>query len=131
MKGSNAFDAYLPGANLILDPQAEAAVEERFKQIADYHEARRTALEENVPGVPYRPLPTDALYLSRSEWAALATNAIALSSFETAPGGGVAASMRACARGRDFAPERLDPKANLFDAAASHIRESQRAGRRR
>jgi len=124
------FDAYLPGANLILDPQAEAAVEERFRQIADYHEARRTALEENVPGVPYRPLPVDALYLSRAEWAALAGNAIALSSFETAPGGGVAAIHAGMRKGRDFAPERLDPRANLFDAAAAHIRESQRAGRK-
>jgi transcription-repair coupling factor (superfamily II helicase) len=124
------FDAYLPGASLILDHQAEAAIEERFKQIEDYHEARKSALDEAAPGVPYRPLAPDALYLARHEWAALSGAAIALSAFETAPGGGVAAINAGTRRGRDFAPERMDPKANLFDAAAGHIREMQRAGRK-
>ena len=124
------FDAYLPGASLILDQQADAACEERFQQIADYHDARKSALEEGGPGVPYRPLPADALYLSRSEWAALSAGSITLSPFATAPGGAELAMNAGARKGRNFAPERQDPKANLFDAAVGHVREMMRAGRK-
>ena len=38
------FD-YLDGAPIAIEPQGEDAARERFKQIADYYEARREALE--------------------------------------------------------------------------------------
>ncbi|CAN1562801.1 Mfd Transcription-repair coupling factor (superfamily II helicase) [Rhabdaerophilaceae bacterium] len=124
------FDAYLPGAVLVLDQQAEAAAEERFRQIADYFDARKAALDGGDPGVPYRPLAPDALYLARSEWAILSANAITLSPFATAPGGAATALNAGARKGRSFAPERQDPKANLFDAAVGHIREMMQSGRK-
>jgi transcription-repair coupling factor (superfamily II helicase) len=46
----------------------EDAARERFKQIADYYEARREALEHPGGGAIYKPLPPDRLYLTEDEW---------------------------------------------------------------
>ena len=62
------FD-YLQGAPVAIEPQAEDAVRERFKQIMDYYEARRDAMEHPGGGAIYRPLPPDRLYLTEDEWA--------------------------------------------------------------
>ena len=57
------FD-YLDGAPIAIEPQGEDAARERFKQIADYYEARREALEHPGGGAIYKPLPPDRLYLT-------------------------------------------------------------------
>ena len=61
------FD-YLDGAPVAIEPQSEDAARERFKQIADYYEARREALEHPGGGAIYKPLPPDRLYLTEDEW---------------------------------------------------------------
>ena len=61
------FD-YLDGAPIAIEPQGEDAARERFKQIADYYEARREALEHPGGGAVYKPLPPDRLYLTEDEW---------------------------------------------------------------
>ena len=61
------FD-YLDGAPVAIEPQGEDAARERFKQIADYYEARREALEHPGCGAIYKPLPPDRLYLTETEW---------------------------------------------------------------
>src|SRR6201989_2636823 len=61
------FD-YLGDAPVAIEPQGEDAARERFKQIADYYEARREALEHPGGGTIYRPLPPDRLYLTEDEW---------------------------------------------------------------
>ena len=61
------FD-YLDGAPVAIEPQGEDAARERFKQIADYYEARREALEHPGGGAIYKPLPPDRLYLTEAEW---------------------------------------------------------------
>jgi transcription-repair coupling factor (superfamily II helicase) len=129
----DAFTAYVPGAVFVLDSQAGHAAEERLKQIADYHEARRAALEAGGgAGALYRPLPTDALYLAPAEWQGLVTapTAIDLSPFAL-PEGGARWVVRLGARaGHSFAAERADEKANVFDAVVRHIRALQQAGKR-
>ena len=62
------FD-YLDDAPVAIEPQSEDAARERFKQIADYYEARREALEHPGGGAVYKPLPPDRLYLTEAEWA--------------------------------------------------------------
>src|ERR1700758_2125131 len=61
------FD-YLDTAPIAIEPQAEDAVRERFKQILDYYQARRDALEHPAGGAVYKPLPPDRLYLTEEEW---------------------------------------------------------------
>ena len=61
------FD-YLDGAPIAIEPQGEDAARERFKQIADYYEARREAMEHPGGGAIYKPLPPDRLYLTEDEW---------------------------------------------------------------
>ena len=61
------FD-YLGDAPIAIEPQGEDAARERFKQIADYYEARRDALEHPGSGTVYKPLPPDRLYLTEEEW---------------------------------------------------------------
>ena len=62
------FD-YLGDAPIAIEPQGEDAARERFKQIADYYDARREALEHPGGGAVYKPLPPDRLYLAEDEWA--------------------------------------------------------------
>src|SRR5277367_129354 len=62
------FD-YLGDAPIAVESQSEDAARERFKQIVDYYEARREALEHPAGGAIYNPLPPDRLYLTEDEWA--------------------------------------------------------------
>ena len=57
---------YVPGAAISLDNQAEASLDARLEMIADHAEARRTVPRDGE--VPYRPLPSERLYLDRGEW---------------------------------------------------------------
>src|SRR5215204_4962846 len=61
------FD-YLGEAPIAIEYQGEDAARERFKQIADYYEARREAMEHPGGGAIYKPLPPDRLYLAEAEW---------------------------------------------------------------
>ncbi len=54
--------------HVAIEPQSEDAARERFKQIVDYYEARREALEHPGGGAVYKPLPPDRLYLTEDEW---------------------------------------------------------------
>src|SRR5438309_10702695 len=62
-KMDTLFD-YLDGAVLAIEPLGEDAARERFKQISDYYESRREALDHRGGGVIYKPLPTNRLYLT-------------------------------------------------------------------
>src|SRR5689334_17472762 len=61
------FD-YLCDAPVAIEPQGEDAARERFRQINDYYEARREAMEHPGGGAVYKPLPPDRLYLTEDEW---------------------------------------------------------------
>jgi transcription-repair coupling factor (superfamily II helicase) len=122
------FD-YLPGTALALEHLAEDAARERLEQVADYYEARRQALSEGVTP-PYKPLPPDRLYLSENEWRdRLDTEALAkLTPFAVPQTQGVIdIGARA---GRNFAAERTEPGANVFEAVSKHVLDLQAAGKR-
>jgi transcription-repair coupling factor (superfamily II helicase) len=125
------FD-YVPGVPVLLDSLAEDAAGERLAQIKDYYDARRQAQERPQAGVaPYLPLPPDALYLAPAEWARR------LEELPTArltpfiqPDGARAVVDAGARQGRSFAAERADGNANVFEAAAAHVRALQAEGRR-
>ena len=128
------FD-YLPRALVLLAHQAEEAKAARIELVRDYFQTRedfRSASPDDksrIKAPPYKPLKPDTLYLNDSDWkAALARQIVRyLSPFQAPEGkGSVDAGGR---QGRDFAPERQNG-ANVFDAAAAHLKALQAAGRR-
>jgi transcription-repair coupling factor (superfamily II helicase) len=119
---------YLPGTALALEHLAEDAAHERFTQIADYYDARREALKQGV--MPsYKPLPRGRLYLSEVEWKErLKTSALArLTPFAVPEAGVLDVGAR---QGRNFAAERAEPNANVFEAVSAHVLALQAAGKR-
>src|SRR6516165_11475825 len=120
------FD-YLGDAPVAIEPQSEDAVRERFKQIADYFEARREALEHRGGGAIYKPLPPDRLYLTEDEWkTSLNGTALArVTGFAVPEAAGVFDG--GARKGRDFAPERNDTTVNVFEAVVAHVRGLQAA----
>ncbi|HXW26941.1 MAG TPA: transcription-repair coupling factor, partial [Xanthobacteraceae bacterium] len=123
------FD-YAPDAPLLIEPLAEDAARERLAQIADYYEARRLALAGEPSGTLYQPLPPERLYLAEAEWAArLADRSAArLTPFAAPDGAGVIDV--GTRQGRNFAAERAQADANVFDAVAAHVHALQAAGKR-
>jgi len=110
------------------DGGTAGAAEARFEAIIDYH-ANRVAAAGASPG-SYRPLPPDRLYLTSEEWAQAsaalpihATSAFHEPESETVIDFAVQAA-------RDFAPERAQ-NANVYEAVAKHLAQSQRLGKKR
>jgi len=122
------FD-YLPGTALAIEPLAEDAARERLTTIGDYYEARREALKDNT-GPPYRPLPPERLYLTDEEWhGRLEAAALARVTQFAVPEAANVIEIGARA-GRNFAAERAEPNANVFEAVSKHIAALQAGGKR-
>ncbi|WP_438274459.1 transcription-repair coupling factor [Nitrobacter sp.] len=121
------FD-YLDGATIAVEPQGEDAANERFKQIADYYEARREAVEHPGGGAVYKPLPPDRLYLTPDEWTKRISETALVRMTPFAVPDEAADVIDAGARqGRNFAPERADATINVFESVVSHIQTLQAA----
>jgi len=119
------FD-YLEDAIVSLDHQAEEAIAARLELIADYFDARKAALDQSSGAkafstANYKPLPGDALYLTKSEWdeKLIEGRSRLISPFQLPE----AEKNRTLGgkRGRDFAPERAQENVNVFDAVANYI----------
>ena len=122
------FD-YLPGTPLALEHLDEDAAHERFGQIADYHDARAEALKQGVTP-SYKPLPTNRLYLSEDEWKSrLEGGARAKLTPFAVPEARDVIDIGARA-GHNFAAERNEPGANVFEAVSKHVMARQAAGKR-
>ncbi|PPQ40072.1 transcription-repair coupling factor [Rhodoblastus acidophilus] len=124
------FD-YVDDAPILLDHQADAAIHERFAQIADYYAARRDAFAQNPATANYKPLPPDELYLTTEEFKTRLDKAAtgAFTPFAV-PDGGPKVIDCGGVPGRNFAPERADENANVFEAAIGHIRALQGEGKK-
>ena len=126
----NTLFDYVPDAPIAIEPLAEEAAHERFSQVSDYYEARRQALAMDGGGTPYKPLPPDRLYLGESEWRDRldATALIRLSPFaSTDTATAIDAGTRA---GRNFAAERAQADASVFESVRAHVEALQSAGKR-
>ncbi|WP_342362464.1 transcription-repair coupling factor [Terrarubrum flagellatum] len=122
------FD-YVGGAPIVLDALADDAAGERLSQIADYHEARDSALAHATAagGAPYKPLKPDQLYLSPDEWSQRLGKSpvIRVTPFALPAGGQQRVIDMGARQGRNFAPERADDSVNVFEAAVAHMRALQ------
>ena len=125
------FD-YVGDAPLVLDAQVEDAAAERFAQIADYAAARRQAYDADPAHASYKPLAADGLYLSPAEWAKWLAGArrVRTTSFAVDATGSEFVVDAGGRVGRSFAAERNDEAANVFAAAADHVRALVGAGKR-
>ncbi|MBI4276144.1 MAG: transcription-repair coupling factor [Rhizobiales bacterium] len=120
---------YFAGSPVAIEPLAEDAAHERLAQIADYHDARLQGLSADT-GPGYKPLPADRLYLSEKEWRSRleASALVRFTSFSVPDRAGTIDI--AAHRGRDFAAERAEPNARVFDALTAHVMALQSAGKR-
>jgi len=112
---------------VVIDQGALAAAQERFADIADYHQ-QRTRIASEKPG-SYRPLPTDALYLTRGEFEAVLDAFPAHRACRFAAEEGAATVDFGFRSARDFAPERGRGE-NVYAAAAAHFSTIAKAGRK-
>lgn len=120
---------YLPGASLMLDEGAEAAIAARRTAIEDQYDARQSAMAaRGQMGSVYKPVPPGLLYLDAPAFdAAMAgRRVIRLSPLAQSPGPGV---LDAGARiGRSFAPERQQENISLFSVLSDHLKASLQGG---
>jgi len=131
------FD-FVGDAPVSFDHLAEEAVTERLALIADTYQARVEGLETLTFGAPpYKPVPPAAMFLTRAEWSERQAGRPVryMSPFEVAADareGPEQNQVRSFGGrvGRNFALERSGEGANVFDAAASHVRALQGQGKR-
>ena len=124
---------YLPDVPVVLDHQAEDAVGERISLIRDYYDARKAALDQPAAGgVPYKPLPPDALYLSPSQWrdALDAVGVASVTPFQLPDSEGKLIIDLGAKQGRSFAAERAGETGSVFDAAVAHVKALEADGKR-
>ncbi len=125
------FDYLGEGALVFLDHLCEQAAAERLSAVADHYATRA---EDGAGGggrafaaAPYKPIEPKALYFEQAEWdAALAAMDVRPFSPFAAPEGARAYDV-GFKPGRSFAAERAQ-NANVFDAAAGHIKGLQAEG---
>ena len=110
---------------MVIDAGAAGAAGERLDDIADYHAART----DPKPGGGYRPLPADALYLTRDEFerAIAGWPAHRAEAFPQPESGQIVDFGFAGAR--DFAPERARGD-NIYEAAARYLQNSATRGKK-
>jgi len=120
---------HLPEDTLwVRDGGTGGAAEARFEAIRDYH-ANRVAAAGASPG-SYRPLPPDRLYITAEDWAeALTALPVHMTSAFHEPESATVLDFGVDGA-RDFAPERAQ-NANVYEAVAKHLEQSQRKGRKR
>jgi transcription-repair coupling factor (superfamily II helicase) len=121
------FDYLGAGALMALDAQVDQARDERLEQIRDYHEARRQALKDRTG--QYRPLPPEELYLSKAEWEA-GLDDRRVRQFSPFQREGADVADMGAKLGRQFAAERAQDAAQLFEAVVDHAKALSRAGKR-
>ena len=125
------FD-YLPGAGVSFDHQAEEVRDHRLEAIGDFYAARHNATGAARAGAPiYRPVRPAQLYLDNLEWQARLRGraVVRLSPFSSSERD--ADRFDAGARpARNFAAERADPKAVLFEAVRDYLEAELKASRR-
>ncbi|WP_421859393.1 transcription-repair coupling factor [Oricola sp.] len=127
------FDC-LPDAPVVFEHLVFEAMTERRKMIEDHFEARQSQSDGSLggDGVPYKPLPPDDLYQTPD--GVLKTvrgrTVIELSPFGVPETPEKPVFDIGVASGRNFALERADKSANVFEMAARHIGELRASGKR-
>jgi len=128
---------YLPEDPIIIDDQAEAALDARLVLIDEYFDARRAVIDAKVEssGPPYIPVPKEAMFLTETEQRTLikVRPGGVLSPFVAPTGEGRADALVLDREGRravDFAQARQNPDVDVFAAVADHINARRKQGYR-
>jgi len=112
---------------VVIDAAAQAASEERFKDIADYHQSRQKVAGQGAGS--YRPLAEDALYLAPDELAGLLdTHTVHRAVIFAEPESDRVIDF-GFASARDFAPERARGD-NVYETASKHLQSLGKSGKR-
>jgi transcription-repair coupling factor (superfamily II helicase) len=121
------FDHLPDGAVIVRDAGASGAAESRFEAIADYQSNRVRA--QSTDAGSYRPLGSDQLYLTSSEWSdrLKATTAHLATPFHE-PESATVLDFGVDGP-RDFAPERA-AGTNIYDAVTEHLGKLRKAGKK-
>ncbi|PCI32221.1 MAG: transcription-repair coupling factor [Alphaproteobacteria bacterium] len=131
------FD-YLPGCPVSMDHLTTEAFADRLTAIKDYYQSRKDAYSQSSKRSgkgaatnlsSYKPLPPEKLYLTADQWQTWceARKIHQFTSFRAPP---ATNHMELDGKvGRDFAPERHDPKQNVYDALRQHCVKLQGQGR--
>jgi transcription-repair coupling factor (superfamily II helicase) len=121
------FDHLAADDLMVIDSAALAAVEERFTDLDDYHRQRSETAGQAAGS--YRPLATDALYLSHAEldeklghWPVHRADIFAQPESDSVIDLGFKSA-------RDFTPERSRGD-NVYEAAAAHLKAVAKAGKK-
>ncbi len=124
-KLSPLFDHLGKDDIIVRDAGSSGAADSRFEAIDDYH-ANRVRAASSDPG-SYRPLPADALYLTKAEWSkALAAHAVHLTTpFREPESAGVLDF--AIEGPRDFGAERSRSE-NVYEALADYRKNLGKTG---
>ena len=117
-KLATLFDHLSDNDVVVIDQSALGASEERFKDIADYHD-QRSRIASDKSG-SYRPLGKDTLYLGEEEFAAALAKATAHKTSVFAAPQNAATLDFGFKAARDFTPERTRGE-NVYEAAAKHF----------
>jgi transcription-repair coupling factor (superfamily II helicase) len=126
-KLATLFDHLADDDLVVIDTGAIPAGEERLVDVEDYHRQRGETAGQAVGS--YRPLATDALYLSREEWsAALEGRPVHRTSIFAEPESEKAVDF-GLRSARDFTPERSQGT-NVYEAAAAHFKVLGSTGKR-
>ncbi len=124
---STLFDHLGEDDLVVIDNGAIGAADERLGDISDYHDQRIRSAAEAAGS--YRPLASDALYLSREEFDAAVAQAPAhRSQIFAAPDSETNLDF-GFTSARDFAPERARGD-NVYEQAAKHFTALAKAGKR-
>jgi transcription-repair coupling factor (superfamily II helicase) len=120
---------HLPEGTLwVRDGGVAGAADSRFEAIRDYH-ANRVQAAAASPG-SYRPLAPDQLYITAEQWSGeSAALPVHTTSIFHEPESAAVLDFGVDGP-RDFAPERAQ-NANVYEAVAKHLAQSQRLGRKR
>ncbi|HSM54133.1 MAG TPA: transcription-repair coupling factor, partial [Erythrobacter sp.] len=121
------FDYLTSDDIVVIDSGAHGAADERFKDVADYHQARRKTAGQAAGS--YRPLGEDALYVTQGELSALlAEHTVHRSVIFAEPESDNVIDF-GFASGRDFAPERARGD-NVYQLTAQHLAALGKSGKR-
>jgi len=116
---------YAPGCAVTLDHHGRRAHDERFEQIRDFYQSRKTletaakgkkSKDVSLSGSLYHPLPEEKLYLGDAEWAGVIEDADLLSPF-----GEPGKEEQGTKKARDFADIRALPDGDVIGELKTHL----------
>lgn len=125
----DTLSAYTKNCAITLDPHIDQAQSERYDQIQDFYQSRKTieasqtqkkSKDVSLSGSTYHPLKPESLYLTQDNWREMTKQAEILSPFADPAHDKEHPDIT---RGRDFADIRAQPDGDVFQALSEYIKQ--------